>query len=98
MSWFIFIAIGVAVGAFARLILTGMTSERGSWVALVMLGVIGAVASGWMWDFVDSINGTVNFLPMSGSGINLFSLLVACAGAVSLIALVRMIDHQTTSY
>ena len=64
----------IVLGLIAGFIASKLVNNSGSGIAAdIVLGIIGAVAGGWLF----------NVLGMSGvTGFNLYSLMVAVAGAV----------------
>ena len=75
LSWII---LGLIAGAIAKYIHPG--PDPGGWLASLIIGVIGAMVGGFVF----------NLVGMSGAtGVNLWSIIVATVGAVICLALYR---------
>ena len=75
LAW---IVLGLIAGAIAKLIHPG--PDPGGWIASLIIGIIGAVVGGFLFNLV-GMGGT--------TGINLWSILVAVVGAVICLAIYR---------
>ncbi len=80
MSFVWFILIGLVAGWLGGLIVKG--SGSGFWINL-LVGVVGAVLGGWLMSFVN----------VGGNGL-LWQLIVAVAGAVVLLLIVRLVTRK----
>lgn len=75
ISWII---VGLIAGAIAKMIHPG--EDPGGWIASLIIGLVGSMVGGWVFSLVGF---------SSGSGLNLYSILVAVVGAVICLALYR---------
>ncbi len=80
MNFLLWVIFGALVGWVASLVM-GTDREQGS-ILNVVVGIVGAVLGGWIMGVFGQAGVT---------GFNLYSFLVALAGAVVLIAIVGMI-------
>ena len=85
LAW---IVVGLIAGWLA-----GMVMRGGGYglVGDIVIGIVGALLGGWI---------ATTFLHISGgmSGINLYSILIAFAGAVVLLILVRLVSGGRRTY
>jgi uncharacterized membrane protein YeaQ/YmgE (transglycosylase-associated protein family) len=72
------------MGILLWIIFGGTDAEQGIMLNIVV-GIVGAVVGGWLMSIVGSTGVT---------GFNLYSFLVAIAGAVVLIGVVRMVRRS----
>ena len=82
MSFIAWIVVGAIAGFVANLV---MGSGEGL-VRMVLLGIIGAVAGGYVAQYVLKV-GTV-------SGINIESIVIATAGAIVVVFLARLVSGR----
>lgn len=83
MSFLAWIILGLVAGWIASIVMK-TDSTQGPFLD-ILLGVVGAVVGGYVF----------NFLGMSGvTGFNLYSLVVATIGAIILIAVGRAISNR----
>lgn len=81
MSW-----IGwILLGALAGLIAKAITKEEGGLLKNIIVGILGGVIGGWIFDLLGGSGVT---------GFNLWSLLVAVVGALVLLWLVRLVTKK----
>ena len=74
----------IVLGLLAGLIGCKIVNKRGEGVFLdILLGIVGAVIGGWLYD---------TFGTSGGTGLNLYSLLVAVIGSVALLAVYHAIS------
>ena len=78
MSILAWILLGLVAGAIAKWIHPG--PDPGGWVATLIIGVIGAVVGGFVFNLVGLGSAT---------GFNIWSIVVAVVGAVICLALYR---------
>jgi uncharacterized membrane protein YeaQ/YmgE (transglycosylase-associated protein family) len=85
LAW---IVVGLIAGWLA-----GMVMRGGGYGVIgdIVIGIVGALLGGWI---------ATTFLHISGgmTGINLYSILVAFAGAVILLILVRLVNGSRRAY
>jgi uncharacterized membrane protein YeaQ/YmgE (transglycosylase-associated protein family) len=81
LSW---IVVGLIAGWLAGVIVRGSTYGL---AGDIIVGVVGGLLGGWMASYFLHISAGVN-------GINLESILVALAGAVVLVALLRLLGGR----
>jgi uncharacterized membrane protein YeaQ/YmgE (transglycosylase-associated protein family) len=82
MSLFVWILLGLVSGFIA----SHLVNHRGEGVVLdVLLGVVGAIIGGWIFHFFGHIGVT---------GLNLYSMMVATAGAVVFLILYHTIRRH----
>jgi len=85
LAW---IVVGLIAGWLA-----GMVMRGGGYglIGDIVIGIVGALLGGWI---------ATTFLHISGgmTGINLYSILVAFAGAVILLILVRLVNGSRRAY
>ena len=80
LSW---IAMGLMVGAIARLIMPG--KDPGGIIITILLGVAGALVGGWIGSRLGI--GTVN-------AFDLKSILIATGGAILILIIYRMLSGR----
>jgi uncharacterized membrane protein YeaQ/YmgE (transglycosylase-associated protein family) len=77
----------IVLGLLAGFIGSKIVNKRGEGLLLdIILGVVGAIAGGWLFTLVGASGVT---------GLNLYSLLVAVAGAVLILVLYHAIQNAT---
>jgi uncharacterized membrane protein YeaQ/YmgE (transglycosylase-associated protein family) len=81
MSIIAWLVVGVIAGWLANMV---MRNGAGGLVGDLVLGVLGALAGGYIMGLITGIDYT--------TGINIPTILVAAAGAIVLIALFRLIS------
>ena len=69
LAW---IVVGLVAGFLAKMVVPGR--EPGGFLATTLIGIVGAVVGGWMWNVLFSRAGA--------TGVNLGSIAVALVGAV----------------
>ncbi|HXW50433.1 MAG TPA: GlsB/YeaQ/YmgE family stress response membrane protein [Candidatus Acidoferrales bacterium] len=80
MSWFAYIVVGIIAGFLARLVVKG--EGPGGILGDLIIGIIGAILGGWIFNF---------FGHQGATGINIPSIIVAFIGAVVLLLILRLI-------
>jgi uncharacterized membrane protein YeaQ/YmgE (transglycosylase-associated protein family) len=90
MGALLWIIVGVIAGFLTKLAMPGTKDEPSGFLGTMMLGVVGAVIGGWMWNLL--LNRP------SATGFDLGSLCVAFVGSVAVIGLMRLLDRQPTAY
>ena len=88
MSWLAWIVVGLVAGFLAKMVMPGTRDEPNGWLMTMILGIVGAVVGGWIWNL---------FLNRPGAnGIDLGSLFVAFVGSCIVIGLLRLFDRGNT--
>ena len=87
LAWII---VGVIVGFLANAVTRNGRREDSSFVGAMLLGIVGSVIGGWVWNL---------FLAQPGaSAFDFGSLIVAFVGAVFVILFLRMLDRRPAAY
>lgn len=81
IAWIVF---GLIAGVIAKLIMPGR--DGGGFILTCILGIVGAVAGGWLATMF-GIGGTI-------SGFNLHSFLVAVVGAIVVLLVFRLVRRD----
>jgi uncharacterized membrane protein YeaQ/YmgE (transglycosylase-associated protein family) len=76
LAW---IVVGIVAGWLAKMVVPG--EGPGGVLGDMVVGIVGAVIGGWIWNYFGHVGAT---------GINLPSILVAFVGAVVLLLIVRL--------
>lgn len=87
MSIIAWIVVGLIAGFLAKVIMPGVSSEPGGFIGTMLLGIVGAVLGGWVWNAF--------FARAGATGIDLGSILVATVGACIAIGLMRLFRRQS---
>ncbi|HZP83692.1 MAG TPA: GlsB/YeaQ/YmgE family stress response membrane protein [Chthonomonadaceae bacterium] len=88
MSWIAWIIVGLVAGFLAKLIMPGTRDEPSGFLGTLILGIVGAVLGGWIWNLVLNKPGA--------TGIDIGSIFVAFVGSCILIGLLRLFDRGRT--
>lgn len=80
------IVVGLIAGALAKMAVPGR--EPGGFVATIIIGILGAVMGGWIWNTA--------FNQAGATGINLGSILVAFVGAVVVLLIYHALTRNRT--
>jgi len=75
------IILWIIFGALVGWIASAITGSNEGVLMYIVIGIVGAIVGGWLMSFFGATGVT---------GFNLYSFLVALAGAVVLIAIVRL--------
>ena len=86
MGIFAWIIVGIIAGFLARLVVKG--EGPGGILGDLIIGIVGAIIGGWIWNFFGHVGAT---------GINLMSILIAFVGAVILLLILRLITGRRGS-
>jgi uncharacterized membrane protein YeaQ/YmgE (transglycosylase-associated protein family) len=86
MSWIAWIVVGLVAGFLAKLVMPGARDEPSGFLGTMLLGIVGAVLGGWIWNLVLNEPGA--------NGINIGSILVAFVGSIILIGILRLFDRR----
>jgi uncharacterized membrane protein YeaQ/YmgE (transglycosylase-associated protein family) len=84
MSILAWIVIGLVAGWLARLAVPGR--EPGGFVATMVIGIVGAVVGGWIWNAFHRTGVT---------GLDLGSILVAFVGAVVVLVVFNAVSGRS---
>jgi uncharacterized membrane protein YeaQ/YmgE (transglycosylase-associated protein family) len=77
----------IVLGLIAGFIASKIVNNRGEGVLMdIVLGVVGAIAGGWVFNLFGASGAT---------GVNLYSLLVAVAGAILVLLLYHAVQGGT---
>lgn len=87
LTW---IVVGIVAGFLAKLVMPGTRDEPSGFLGTMLLGIVGAVIGGWIWNL---------FLNRPGAtGFDFGSIVVAFVGSIVVIGLLRLFDRRPTSY
>lgn len=90
MSFLAWIIVGLVAGFLAKLVMPGTRDEPGGFIGTMILGIVGAVIGGWVWNLVLNRPGA--------QGVDIGSIFVAFVGACIVIGVLRLFDRRSTSY
>ena len=90
MTWVTWILVGLVAGFLAKLVMPGTRDEPSGWLGTILLGIVGAVIGGWVWN--------IAFNSPGANGINWPSILIAFIGSCIVIGLMRLFDRRSTTY
>lgn len=88
MGWIAWIIVGLVAGFLAKLVMPGARNEPSGFLGTLILGIVGAVLGGWIWNLILNKPGVTD--------INLGSIIVAFIGSCILIGLLRLFDRGQT--
>jgi len=77
IAWII---VGLLAGVLAKLIMPG--NDPGGWIITIVLGIVGALVGGFVWNLVGEADVT---------GINITSIAIATLGAIIVLAIYRLV-------
>lgn len=86
LTWII---VGLIAGFLAKLAMPGDENEPGGFFGTMILGIVGAVIGGWIWNLLLNRSGATGF--------DLGSILVAFVGSVVVIGLLRAFTRNRTT-
>jgi uncharacterized membrane protein YeaQ/YmgE (transglycosylase-associated protein family) len=87
MSWIAWIVVGLIAGWLAKMIMPGR--EPGGFVMTLVIGVVGAVIGGFIWNMMGATGPT---------GFNIGSIFIATIGALVLLAIWKAVAGRTATY
>ena len=90
MGVILWIIVGVTAGFLTKLAMPGTQDEPSGFLGTMLLGVVGAVIGGWIWNLLLNRPGS--------SGFDFGSLFVAFVGSVAVIGLMRLLDRRPIAY
>ena len=82
MGIFAWIVVGLISGAIAKAVMPGGEGEPQGWLGTMVLGIIGALVGGFIWNLAFDRSGA--------TGINIGSIVVSVVGACVALALYRL--------
>jgi uncharacterized membrane protein YeaQ/YmgE (transglycosylase-associated protein family) len=80
------IVVGIIAGFLAKLVMPTTRDEPTGFLGTMLLGIVGAVVGGWIWNLLLHRPGA--------TGINIGSIVVAFVGSCVLIGLLRLFDRS----
>lgn len=86
MSLIAWIVVGLVAGFLAKLVMPGTADEPGGLLGTLILGIVGAVIGGWIWNIALNQPGA--------TGIDIGSIFVAFIGAIILIGVLRLFTRR----
>jgi uncharacterized membrane protein YeaQ/YmgE (transglycosylase-associated protein family) len=85
MSWIAWIVVGLVAGFLAKLVMPGTAKEPGGLLGTMLLGIVGAILGGWIWNMALNRPGA--------TGVDIGSIFVAFVGSCILIGLLRLLSR-----
>lgn len=86
MSILAWIIVGLLAGFFAKAVMPGYRNEPSGFFGTMLLGIVGAVVGGWVWN--------VAFNRAGATGIDIGSIFVAFIGSMIVIGLMRLVSRH----
>jgi uncharacterized membrane protein YeaQ/YmgE (transglycosylase-associated protein family) len=83
LAW---IVVGIIGGWLGKMVVPG--EGPGGVLGDLVIGVIGAIVGGWMWNYFGHVGAT---------GINLPSIIVAFIGSIVLLVIIKMATRNSAS-
>ena len=83
MGFIAFIVVGLIAGAIAKWLMPGGEGEPQGWLGTMILGIVGAVVGGWVWNLAFDRTGA--------TGINVGSVVVSVVGACIVLGVYRLL-------
>jgi uncharacterized membrane protein YeaQ/YmgE (transglycosylase-associated protein family) len=90
MSILAWILVGLVAGFLAKAVMPGTEGEPGGFLGTMILGIVGAIVGGWVWNLALGSPGA--------NGFNIGSIFVAFVGSVIVIGIARMLTRRSTTY
>jgi len=87
LAWII---VGLVAGFLAKAVMPGTEDEPSGFLGTMILGIVGAVIGGWVWNLALGANGPMTF--------SIGSIFVAFVGSCIVIALARLFTRRSTTY
>lgn len=79
------IVVGLIAGALAKMLMPGAEGEPHGWLGTMILGIVGAVVGGWVWNLAFNRDGA--------NGINIGSIVVSVVGACIVLGVYRLLKR-----
>lgn len=86
MSWIAYIIVGLIAGFLAKFVMPGTKDEPSGFLSTMLLGIVGAVVGGWIWNLA--------FNRVGATGIDIASVFVAFVGSIVVIGLLRLFTRN----
>lgn len=86
LTW---IVVGLIAGLLAKVVMPGTADEPGGLLGTIILGIVGAVIGGWVWNLVLGKPGATGF--------DIGSLFVALVGSCLVIGILRLFNRRTVA-
>ena len=83
------ILVGLVAGFLAKAVMPGTQDEPGSVLGTMILGIVGAVVGGWVWNLMNQSGAT---------GFSIGSIFVAFVGSCIVIGVMRLFSRGSASY
>jgi uncharacterized membrane protein YeaQ/YmgE (transglycosylase-associated protein family) len=88
MGFWAYIIVGLIAGFLAKLVMPGTRNEPGGFLGTMLLGVVGAVIGGYVWNMFGNRGAT---------GVDIPSIFVAFVGSCIVIGLLRLFTKGSTA-
>ncbi len=89
MSFLAWIIVGLVAGFLAKLAMPGTKDEPSGFLGTMILGIVGAVLGGWIWNLVLNRPGA--------TGVDVGSIFVAFVGSAIVIGLLRLFGRRSAA-
>ena len=89
MSIIAYIIVGLIAGFLAKMVMPGTRDEPSGFLMTMVLGIVGAVLGGWVWNLV--LNQPTSM------AVSIGSILVAFVGSCIVIGVMRLFTHGRTA-
>lgn len=89
MSFLAWIIVGIVAGFLAKVVMPGTRDEPSGFLGTMLLGIVGAVVGGWVWNIALGKPGA--------TGIDIGSIFVAFVGSIIVIALLRLFTRGSNA-
>lgn len=76
------IVVGLIAGAIAKMLMPGAEGEPSGWIGTMILGIVGALVGGFIWNLAFDRTGA--------TGINIGSIVISVVGACVALAVYRL--------
>lgn len=86
MSILAWIIVGLIAGFLAKVVMPGYRNEPSGFLGTMLLGIVGAVVGGWIWNAA--------FHQAGATGIDIGSIFVAFIGSVIVIGIMRLVTSR----
>lgn len=86
MSLLAWIIVGLVAGFLAKTVMPVSSGEPSGFLGTMLLGIVGAVVGGWVWNIVLGRSGA--------TGVDIGSIFVAFIGAIIVLGLLRVFNRH----